>query len=371
MGHLQVRKPSVQGLSERAAVYVSAVAADGGSGHAPGAIPGQAATKLILPDLPLLRDVDDLGGVGSRAYVFMGGFGAASWPGAALYKSADGASWSQVGRSLGEIASGATANAVGAPVSPFATDEVNTLTVFMTVGGEHLESVTQDAMLNGANAALVLKANGEPEIIQFRDVDVNPDGSFTLSGLLRGRRGTDIFVDGHAPGELFVLLDANDIETLGLSLGELGLTRLWRAVGFGTLFEDADIVSRVYTGRDLMPYAPWSVSAAKNGSPSSIDLTWVRRTRIGGELKDGTGLVPLAETSEAYEVDILHAPGGTVKRTLSSASSSVTYANADILTHFRQRAVEPLHSRLPDERRHRPRIPACRYPRCCLRPDEQ
>jgi hypothetical protein len=60
----------------------------------------------------------------------------------------------------------------------------------------------------------------------------------------------------------------------------------------------------------------------------------VRRTRIGGEWKDGTGTVPLAEGAEAYEVDILDAPGGQVLRTLASTSPSVTYANADILGDF-------------------------------------
>ena len=94
-----------------------------------------------------------------------------------------------------------------APRSPFATDEANALTVFMTTGADRLESTTQEAMLNGANAALLLKANGEPEILQFREVTDNPDGSFTLTGLLRGRRGTDVFVTGHQPGELFVLLE--------------------------------------------------------------------------------------------------------------------------------------------------------------------
>jgi hypothetical protein len=44
--------------------------------------------------------------------------------------------------------------------------------------------------------------------------------------------------------------------------------------------------------------------------------------------------VPLAETAEAYEVDILLGPSGTVKPTLSSATPSVTYANADIVTDF-------------------------------------
>jgi hypothetical protein len=180
----------------------------------------------------------------------------------------------------------------------------------------------------------VLKANGEPEIIQFRDVVTDPDGSLTLKGLLRGRRGTDVFVAGHQPGELFVLLDPDDIENLAIALGDLGLSRHWRAVGFGTLFEDADVATTVLSGRDLKPYAPWGVKAAKSGSPSNIVLSWVRRTRIGGEWKDGTGDVPLGETAEVYEVDILTAPGGAVKRTLSATSPSAVYANADIVADF-------------------------------------
>ncbi len=325
---------AVQGVSQTAATYVSDAQADGGSGTPVQIITGQAATQLILPDLPLLRDTDDTAGSGLRRYYMMGGFGAPGWPGAALYKSTDGSTWAQAGRGLSEMAWGATANALGSPRSPFATDEVNSLTVFMTTGGDRLESTTQTAMVNGANAALVLKANGEPEIIQFRDVTLNVDGSMTLSGLLRGRRGTDVFVDGHEAGELFILLDADDVETMVTALGDLDLPRSWRAVGFGTIFEDAEIVVTNHTGRDLKPYAPWNVQAVLTGSPADISLSWVRRTRIGGELKDGTGVVPLGETSEAYEIDILDGPSGAVKRTLTSTSPNIVYANTDIIADF-------------------------------------
>jgi hypothetical protein len=324
----------LEGVSETAAAYVSTVLADAGFGRRLQRVQVDAATRLILADLPLLRDVDDTAGAGSRLYYLMAGYGAPGWPGAALYRSSDGSAWSQVGRALGEAAWGATVNALGSPVSPFSTDEANSLTVFMTTGAERLESVTQEAMLNGANAALLLKANGAPEVIQFRDVTLNPDGSFTLTGLLRARRGTDVFVDGHQPGELFVLLDPDDVETLTVPLGDLGLARSWRAVGFGTLFEDAETVVQSHSGRDLMPLAPVHVTATLTGSPASILLGWVRRTRIGGELKDGTGTVPLGEASEAYEVDILDGPGGAVLRTLSSATPSVVYANADIVADF-------------------------------------
>ena len=54
-------------------------------------------------------------------------------------------------------------------VIQIAGNAVFVVTVFMAVGADRFESVTQEALVNGANAALVHKANGEPEIIQFRD----------------------------------------------------------------------------------------------------------------------------------------------------------------------------------------------------------
>lgn len=70
-------------------------------------------------------------------------------------------------------------------------------------------------------------------------------------------------------------------------------------------------------------------------SGSDVDLAWRRRTRLGGDLLAGTGTVPLNEQSEAYEVDILSGPGGTVKRTLTGLTSpAATYAAAQIATDF-------------------------------------
>ena len=41
----------------------------------------------------------------------------------------------------------------------------------------------------------------------------------------------------------------------------------------------------------------------------NVTLSWQRRTRVGGELIDGSGEVPLAEDSEEYELEILDGPG--------------------------------------------------------------
>jgi hypothetical protein len=61
---------------------------------------------------------------------------------------------------------------------------------------------------------------------------------------------------------------------------------LLRDVGFGALFEDAETVVQAHAGRDPLPLAPVHVTAARTGSPASIALSWVRRTRIGGEWRD-------------------------------------------------------------------------------------
>jgi hypothetical protein len=80
-------------------------------------------------------------------------------------------------------------------------------------------------------------------------------------------------------------------------------------------------------GRDLMPYAPVHIQASGSWG-ANITLAWRRRTRIGGALVDGTGVVPLAEDAEAYEVEILDGPGGAVLRTQTVAETSFAYTTA-------------------------------------------
>jgi len=63
-----------------------------------------------------------------------------------------------------------------------------------------------------------------------------------------------------------------------------------------------------------------------------LALSWIRRTRIGGDSWDQTD-VPLAEDGEAYEVEILDG-GGAVIRTLSVISPMLTYSSSDIATDF-------------------------------------
>jgi len=72
----------------------------------------------------------------------------------------------------------------------------------------------------------------------------------------------------------------------------------------------------------LRPYAPVRARARRQGD--GIALSWIRRTRQGGDSWD-IAEVPLAEEREAYEVDILS--GAAVLRTLSSLAPNLLYAD--------------------------------------------
>ena len=173
----------LRGAGTDEVVYLDSTAPGSGSifpGQTTGAI--EAAT-LALMDLPPLRDADDDLGF----YYAMAG-ATDAWRGGALYQSADGVSYAAVASSDAPTPMGFATTAL--PSGPTTVhDDVNTVTVRLTYGA--LASVTRAQSLNGANAALL----GD-EILTF---DTATPGSspgagstdWQLSGLLRGRRGTE------------------------------------------------------------------------------------------------------------------------------------------------------------------------------------
>ena len=88
-------------------------------------------------------------------------------------------------------------------------------------------------------------------------------------------------------------------------------------------------VSHAFTGAGLKPLAP--VHARGTRSSGDLTLTWIRRTRIGGDSWDGID-VPLGEDEERYEIDILD--DGNVVRTLAATSPSAVYSAADQTSDF-------------------------------------
>ena len=179
------------------------------------------------------------------------------WKGAVLFSSDDGAVYASVDETFAAVSWGAAINALPDTDTPFQTDTSSALRVAMVSGA--LASVTALDMLNGANRAALIGADGVAEIIQFQDA-VLEDGVYTLTNLLRGRRGTEVFTGGHAAGDLFVLLDS--VSRRGLPLSRIGATLHHRLVGRGGELRDAATNRATLVGRDLMPYAPAHLTLA-------------------------------------------------------------------------------------------------------------
>jgi hypothetical protein len=153
-----------------------------------------------------------------------------------------------------------------------------------------------------------------------------------LSGFLRGLRGTESFVDGHAVGDRFVMLrTAGMIRAPGTS-AEIGLERFYKGITLGAALTSSAGVAHTHQAIGLKPFAPTQLRADRDTS-GNVTFTWARRTRLlvryGGP---GGTLAPLGEDSEAYQVDIYNA--GNVVRTLSATSESVAYSAAQQTADF-------------------------------------
>ena len=301
--------------------YSSALSSDAGSGYEQALIRRGSYAELFLLDLPLLRDQDATAGSGSRFYYAMDGH-PSGWSEGALYSAFDAESFELEGTVAAGAVWGVALGALADPGTPWQTDTTSTLDIRFVNGGDELESITEAALLNGGNTLLV----GD-EIVHFANVTLNGDGSYRLDTFIRGRRGTEGAMAGHKVGERVILLRPGDLGRGFSALGDIEVPRRWKAVGEGRLIEAAPVTVRALSGKDLKPYAPVQISAARSGG--DLTLGWQRRTRVGGGALNG--LVPLSEAFERYELRFTHG-GASVSKYVSDATEylySVEDFNAD------------------------------------------
>lgn len=281
--------------------------------------PLRPATRLEMLDMPALATDN-----ASDAMMRFAAVGQAEgWMGASVYRSDDAGGTYQrlvgfaqacvIGSALGELGDG--------PCDVF--DEVSLLEVVL-MGDATLSSATELAVLNGANLMLV----GD-ELIQFKAATQLSAGKYALSGLLRGRLGTEWATATHSAGERVVLIDAR-LQKDAMPDGLIGLSRDYKPVSVGKTLGQTDAQSFTYTAKALKPYAPVHVSGERDGS-GNLTIRWVRRTRVGGAWRDGVD-VPLSEDTERYEIDILD--GDEAVRTLVASSPEVNCLAAQQVSDF-------------------------------------
>jgi hypothetical protein len=286
-------------------------------------------TDFIVLDTALLREGDNTAGAYGVAWGVP-----PQWRGAVVSRSADGGeSWSRVATFAAPGAAAGTAiNALGDWDGANVFDEANSLTVSLNAGSAP-SSASRLSLYNGSNV-MALSAGDGWEILQYRDAILNGDGTYTFSGLLRGRLGTEWAMGVHDPNDRVVLLNATTVRTIDIASALLGVQLQFRAVSIGGNLDSTPDDINTIEGIRLKPLSPCHLGGGRN-TPGDVKLKWVRRTRIGGEWRDSVD-ASLGETSEEYVVEIFtNSARTTVVRTVTGLTSpTTTYTAAQQTSDF-------------------------------------
>jgi len=192
--------------------------------------------------------------------------------------------------------------------------------VELAVPSGAFESVSETALLAGRNLLAVRSAAGVWEVLQFTDAEEVSAGNWRLTGLLRGQGGTeDAFATGAPAGARAVLLN-EAVVPAGLTSAEIGLPVQLRIGVAGRPFTDRYFETVGATGgvRALTPLSPVHLNA-RRGDGGTVALSWIRRTRVNGDIWLGPD-VPLGEEQERYAVR-LHDGGSIVFSAETSEAS--------------------------------------------------
>jgi len=195
---------------------------------------------------------------------------------------------------------------------------------------EGFVSISADALAMGQNRLLI-----DREIAQFADAEQLSATRWLLSGLLRGRGGTEALANlGHPEGASVILLNERLTpigstrigSNLELPIGEIA------AIG---LADEQPVTARIKSrGVSTKPLTP--VHPRRTGQPNGdIELCWTRRARGAWNWPDNVE-TPLHEEIERYLVAIgsLDSPQlemiVTAPRVTLSAARQTEFSGADI-----------------------------------------
>ena len=295
---------------------------------------GPASFELL--DLPCLVDGDSDPGFYIAA---QRAAGVGSWTGATFYKSIDGGVTFTTLMALVNEATMGTLNAAVPASEAFTWDDVSVITVNVPASASFM-GTTDANVLGGANAA-AMGADGRWEIVQFGTATQVSATQWQLTHLLRGRRGTEHVIGTSEVGDSFVLI-TGDLGRVVLQTTEIGALRTYKGVSIGAGFATGTNQNFAGHAQALVPFSPVDATAHRL-SDGDILISWFRRSRLGRTLMSGVD-IPLGETSEAFQVDIVDASSPfTVLRTLSTSTTSVLYSHAHQETDFGSPLPTTLH----------------------------
>ncbi len=251
------------------------------------------------------------------------------WQGSySVWRSRDGGSFEAFLTINQSATVGQTLNAF-APAAPWLFDRANKLTVKM-VGG-YFSSLDEVSSLGGSNTLGIRGADGAWEILTFASAVLTGVNQWELSGFTRGLKGSEAQAQRSAPaGSTVVLINEAVVQTTN-SMADIGTNWIYRIAPSSTDYTDPNAITLTSTVKNnaLMPLSPVQPRAVRGGA--GIAITWIRRTRIGGDTWE-TVEVPLFEGQESYVLEIMN--GASVVRSVTASTPSYQYAVADETSDF-------------------------------------
>ena len=229
-----------------------------------------------------------------RMTVVAAGSGAAWRQAALLYSVDDGVSWVAAGATAAPAVLGTIAVvASGAPAT--LVDRRGAFEIILAHADMELGDADAAALDRGVNLALL----GD-ELVQFARAEPLGGARWRLSGLLRGRRGSEAAAGTQAVGDRFVLIEAAAARAFDLPVSVLGREVRVMASGVG----DATPVETrcVLHGASVVPPSPVHLGW-RGEADGGATVGWTRRSRAGWRWIDGVD-APLAEESETYRVTL-------------------------------------------------------------------
>lgn len=270
-------------------------------------------TVLHFIDSHIIKDSDDKLGY----YVAVAGT-TTNWKGALAELSTDG------GQTYNESYADTVESVCGVLTVGCGThdreypDEINSFTVQLTRSDMEIEGATLAQMMSKANLAIVGN-----ELINFGSVDEVSAGVWSVSYLLRGRKGSAI--TSHLAGERFILLSRQELYFIEADLFNLNRQLTFRVTSLGKSSSTVQTVS--FTGQSQTEQAPSYLSAYRDSG--NVVISWQGVGKLGGATSIAMGqyftgyrvTVNGASQTTALKTITVTDPGGSVIISVSQLNS--------------------------------------------------
>jgi len=285
-------------------------------------IPSVFSTSSVLLDVPMIIDSQDAPGFVAAPYG-----GGAGWRGAVLMRSDDGGQrYSGDYRFFGSGTVGQAINTI-AYNDGFVMDRESELIVW-PVSGIAFEAITESSMMTGKNY-IAYGAPGRWEICCYAESDLNAEGYYVLSAMIRGMRGTEWTTGLHESGDYVVLLDDPENVFVGADLSAIGVSKKYKTVSIGQNVADVDAVDFTYSATNLRPLAPVNPEIEKSGDDWLVSAS--ERSRYASSFWH-SGLQPRRD-EQLYSMKIYNADGIAV-RTINNIEPNFVYTSAQQTDDF-------------------------------------